>query len=138
MKHTKATLILTAALLLLFGACTTPPPVIPENLSQPEFFQRAQEEADNYRWDNSLLYYQVFLDRFPDDLPNVLAARYEIAFINYKKERYPEAKQGFQALLETYKDYPNPLSVPQWPRVLSQKLIKIIDEKTAVPPPAAK
>lgn len=123
-------LIFIAAAVLIPG-CKSAPPVIPDELSQPEFFQRAQEEADNYRWDNALLYYQTFLEQYPDDLFNVLAARYEIAFIHYKKELYPESKKLFQDLLETYKQFDNPLSVPQWPKVLSEKVLKKIEEKTA-------
>ncbi|GAB4221577.1 MAG: hypothetical protein Kow009_11480 [Spirochaetales bacterium] len=96
-----------------------------------QFFQRAQEESDNYRWDNALLYYETFLERYPNDLPNVLAARYEIAFIHYKKGQYAEAKKLFEELLETYKQFDNPLSVPQWPKVLAEKVLKKIEEKTS-------
>jgi outer membrane protein assembly factor BamD (BamD/ComL family) len=119
----------------IFSGCKSPPPVIPEDLSQPEIFQRAQEQADNNRWDNALSYYEAFLERFPDDLPNVLAARYEIAFIQYKKEQYVESKKLFSELLETYKTFDNPLAVPQWPKVLAEKLVKKIDEKIIVFPP---
>jgi len=124
-----------------FTACTSPPPVIPEGLTQMQFFQRAQEESDNYQWDNALVYYETFLERFPDDTPNVLAARYEIAFIHYKKGQYEESKKLFLDLLETYKKFENPLAVPQWPRILAEKVLKKIEEKTKLenigknPPP---
>lgn len=95
-----------------------------------QFFQRAQEESDNYRWDNALFYYKTFLERYPDDLPNLLAARYEIAFILYKKEQYAESKKLFEELLETYKKFDNPLSVPQWPKVLAEKVLRKIQERT--------
>lgn len=117
--------------LLFLGSCSSTPPVIPEGLTPMQFFQRAQEESDNYRWDNALLYYKTFLERYPNDLPNVLAARYEIAFILYKKEQYAESKKLFEELLETYKKFENPLSVPQWPRVLAEKVLRKIQEKTA-------
>ncbi len=116
--------------LLVLGSCSSTPPVIPEGLTPMQFFQRAQEESDNYRWDNALLYYKTFLERYPDDLPNVLAARYEIAFIHYKKEQYAESKKLFEELLETYKKFENPLAVPQWPRVLAEKVLRKIQEKT--------
>jgi outer membrane protein assembly factor BamD (BamD/ComL family) len=121
--------------IFILSGCTSPPPVIPEDISQPEIFQRAQEQADNNRWDNALIYYRTFLERFPDDLPNVLAARYEIAFIQYKKEQYQESKKLFSELLETYKTFDNPLAVPQWPRVLAEKLLKKIEEKIIILPP---
>lgn len=117
-------------LALAFSSCSSTPPVIPEGLTPMQFFQRAQEESDNYRWDNALLYYRTFLERYPDDLPNVLAARYEIAFILYKKEQYAESKRLFEELLETYKKLENPLSVPQWPKVLAEKVLRKIQERT--------
>ena len=136
-KQKKILRVFLPAILAVFvlSGCTSVPPVIPEDLSQPEFFQKAQEQADNNRWDNALLYYETFLERFPDDLPNVLAARYEIAFVQYKKERYQESKKLFSELLDTYKSFDNPLSVPQWPRVLAEKLVRKIDEKIIILPP---
>ncbi|MFQ3619366.1 MAG: hypothetical protein SNJ78_00335 [Spirochaetales bacterium] len=128
---------------ILFGiilpSCTSAPPIIPEGLTPMQFFQRAQEETDNYRWDNALLYYQTFLERYPNDLPNGLAARYEIAFIHYKKGLFAESRRLFEELLETYKGFENPLAVPQWPKVLSEKVLRKIQEQTAprgrTPPP---
>lgn len=119
-------------LLMVLGSCSSTPPVIPEGLTPMQFFQRAQEESDNYRWDNALLYYKTFLDRYPEDLPHVLAARYEIAFILYKKEQYAESKKLFEELLETYKQFENPLAVPQWPRVLAEKVLRKIQDKTSL------
>jgi outer membrane protein assembly factor BamD (BamD/ComL family) len=118
-------------LLSFFISCSSTPPVIPEGLTPMQFFQRAQEESDNYRWDNALLYYKTFLERYPNDLPNVLAARYEIAFILYKKEQYAESKKLFEELLDTYKKFDNPLAVPQWPKVLAEKVLRKIQERTA-------
>ncbi len=117
-------------LLWALNSCSSTPPVIPEGLTPMQFFQRAQEESDNYRWDNALIYYRTFLERYPNDLPNVLAARYEIAFILYKKEQYAESKKLFEELLDTYKKFENPLSVPQWPKVLAEKVLRKIQEQS--------
>lgn len=121
---------LILALFVLSAGCKTVPPVIPEDLTAAQIFQKAQEAADSRRWDNSAVYYRTFMERYPDDLPNILAARYELAFIEYKKGNYEEATKGFQDLLDDYGKIENQLTVPQWPRVLSEKLIGIIEEKT--------
>jgi len=129
MKEKIRTFGLFVVILLAMAACKSAPPVIPEDLSPPEYFQRAQEEADKYEWDNALVYYRTFLERYPDDFVNGLFARYEVAFVLYKKQEYQESKKLFQELLDSYKKIPNPLSVPQWPKVLSEKLVQKIDQK---------
>lgn len=118
-------LFITALVLL---ACQTEPPEIPENLSQPEFFQRAQDAADENNWEVALHYYETFLQRYPEDEANRIAAEYEIAFIHYKMEEYDTSKRLFQEILGQYEeDEDNAL--PEWPRILSEKLVDRIDEE---------
>ena len=111
------------------GGCSSGPPVVPDELTPLQFFQRAQEESENANWDNAIYYYQTFLDRFPDDLENCAAARYEIAFIHYKKGDYEKALAGFQEVVDFY-DTPNlPATFLLWPRAMSLKLIKVVEGK---------
>lgn len=120
------------ALFILCG-CSSGPPIIPEDLSVLQFFQRAQEETEDEDWENALYYYETYIDRHPDDLANVMAARYEIAFINYKQEKYQEAVAGFREILAFYEETPPALGFPLWPRVLSKKMIETIEAKTESP-----
>jgi outer membrane protein assembly factor BamD (BamD/ComL family) len=121
--------------LAILAGCSSGPPVIPEDLSVLQLFQRAQEETDYNEWENALVYYRTFIERHPEDLPNVTAARYEIAYINYKQENYAEAAKGFQELLDFYEKTNNlPLSFPLWPRVLSQKVMQTMKDKGVLPP----
>ena len=129
MDGKKIAFVLVVAVLSLLGACKTVTPVITDDMTAPEFFQKAQEESDNYRWDNALVYYRAFLEKYPEDPINGIFANYEIAFILYKKQEYKESKKLFQEILESYKNLPNPLAVPQWAKVLSEKLIVKIDQK---------
>jgi outer membrane protein assembly factor BamD (BamD/ComL family) len=103
-------------------SCQTGPPVISPDLLPAEFFQKAQEEADNYNWDNALAFYTEFLERFPEDEPNVIAAEYEIAFIYYKKGDTDSAKSKFSAVIQKYEDGVGP-AVPDWPLVLAKQLL---------------
>lgn len=89
---------------LVLTACQSTPDTIPEGLSQAELFQRAQEAYFDNNFEAARLYYETFLDRYPDDTENRIAARYEIAFIYYKEGRLDEAEQRFQSILERYAD----------------------------------
>jgi outer membrane protein assembly factor BamD (BamD/ComL family) len=110
-------------------ACSSGPPVIPDELTPLQFFQRAQEESEGEYWDNAIYYYQTLLERFPDDLENCVAARYEIAFTYYKKGNYEKALAGFQEVVDFYDDPNLPSTFLLWPKVMSLKLIKIVEDK---------
>mgnify|MGYP006304318811 FL=1 len=103
MSISKLTLM-TAAVVVLFVACeSVPEPAeIPQDLSTQEYFQTAQEAVDQRHYETALVYYRTFLDRYPDDTENRIAARYEIAFLHYKMEDYDTAKRLFEELLARY------------------------------------
>jgi outer membrane protein assembly factor BamD (BamD/ComL family) len=128
-SHIPFFLLIFAGGFFVLASCKSAPPVIPDDLSALQFFQRAQEETDNNNWDNALIYYKTFLERYPDDKPNVISAQYEIAFINYKKGDYAESQKGFQEILDFYENSPPALDFPLWPKILSQKLIETVKEK---------
>jgi len=116
-------LLLIFVTLVIFASCNTTPDQIDENLTPPEFFQYAQEavvEHNDYK--TALIYYQTFIERFPEDLANVVAAEYEIAFIHYKKKDYETARQQFTSLLARY-DSEDSARLPRWPAVLAEKLL---------------
>lgn len=92
-------------------------------------FQRAQEAADRNQWDLALRYYREFSQRFPEDRGAIMEAEYEIAFISYKQRDYTEARQRFLAILATYEEDTSG-SLPEWPRVLANRLLEIIAERT--------
>ena len=131
--------VLLGSSLALTG-CSSGPPVIPEDLSVLQFFQRAQEETENREWENALYYYKTFIERNPDDLPNVTAARYEIAFIQYKQKDYTNAAKDFRELLDFYEKTDLPLSFPLWPKVLARKVMQTMKDRGFLPEedPAAK
>lgn len=95
-----------------------------------EMFQRAQEAVDRERWETALRYYREFIQRFPDDRGAIMEAEYEIAFIAYKQGDYDVARDRFEKILLAYEE-DRTGQLPEWPRVLSERLIEIIDERTA-------
>lgn len=120
----KRPLFLLVASLAVLG-CATVPTEIPDDLSQAELIQRAQESADLENWDAAQEYYQAVLDRFPQDRVATVTAIYEIAFIDYKKGDLEEAGSGFERLLGMY-DFEGDV-LPAWPKVLAEKLMEEIN-----------
>jgi outer membrane protein assembly factor BamD (BamD/ComL family) len=110
---------------VLIASCSSGPAEIPSDLTAEELIQRAQEASDRNRYSLSLRYYEAILERFPNDLGNVCAAEYEIAFIHYKEKKYPEAKDEFTALLARYED-PDEEILPQQFKILSAKILEKI------------
>lgn len=119
-------LILLGSLILV--GCESVPTQIPKGLSQAELFQRAQDAAEKSNWQTALVYYQTFLDRFPDDAQNGVAAKYEIAFIHYRLGKLKLAQQQFTDVLKMY-TADNADQLPQWPKVLADDITKKIDAR---------
>mgnify|MGYP001051782180 CR=1 FL=1 len=119
-----------AVVALALLSCQSVPTDIPEDLTQAELVQQAQESADQENWDAALAYYQAVLDRFPQDKVASVTAQYEMAFIEYKRGSTEVAEDGFQQVVAVY-DFESE-SLPQWPRVLSERLLeKIASEREA-------
>ena len=131
-KKSYALCIVLAGVLAFIG-CSSGPPVIPEDLSVLQFFQRAQEETENREWDNALFYYRTFIERNPNDIPNITAARYEIAFIQYKQRNFTNAARDFRELLNFYETTDLPLNFPLWPKVLARKVLETMRNRGVLP-----
>lgn len=130
--RSRAALVLILVVVAALTACRTAPVVIGPELTRAELFQRAQEAFDQDRYEVALQYYNAVVERFADQ-PGVRAeAEYEIAFIAYKQEEYEQALALFQALLERYRSEPEG-SLPEWPRVLSVRLVETIEDRLASP-----
>jgi outer membrane protein assembly factor BamD (BamD/ComL family) len=118
MKRLCLILIVVVALL----GCRTVPTDIPEDLTQAELIQLAQDATDQENWDAAQAYYRAIVDRYPEDGPGVATARYEIAFTEYKRGDYEEAERLFEELLGMY-DFQGD-ELPAWPRVLANRVLE--------------
>ncbi len=112
---------------LLLLACRTVPTDIPEDLTQPELIQLAQQAADQENWAAALAYYQAIVERYPEDRTAIAIARYEMAFIEYRRGDLAAAETRFEELVAMYDD--DSSSLPAWPLVLSQRIVGRIEEE---------
>jgi outer membrane protein assembly factor BamD (BamD/ComL family) len=103
-------------------------PDIKDDTTAAEIVQRAQEASDRNRYKLAMQYYELILERFPDDIDMVCTAEYEIAFIHYKQRRYEIAREGFNALLERY-DTPDEVLLPLQYKRLATIVLERMAEK---------
>ena len=117
-----------AVLAALAVSCVSSAPiVIPDNLTAAELIQRGQEASDKNRYNVSVQYYEAILERFPNDIDNVIAAEYEIAFIHYKQKNYTQAKTELNQVLAHY-NVPDQELLPAQYKILSNIVLGKIKE----------
>ncbi len=111
-----------AALVLALASCASAPEAVPPDLDASTLVQRAQEAADDDKWDTAILYYEALKERFGADPALLAASLYEIAFVEYKRGNTDEARRLFTELLALYAGAP-PGAYPDRFRVLAEKLL---------------
>ncbi len=125
--HQRALLAISLVASALLAGCATAPEDVPDDLSAPEMFQRAQEAVDSQNFATAEAYYEAALERFEDDAEVTAIAQYEIAFIHYRRGEYDKAEEGFRELLERYEA--GEPGLPEWAEVLSRHLLDRIEER---------
>ncbi|MDR2070265.1 MAG: tetratricopeptide repeat protein [Treponema sp.] len=113
---------------MLLSACHSGPVAVKADTSPAEIVQRAQEASDKNRYNQALEYYEIILERFPDDIDMVCTAEYEIAFIHYKQRKYDLAREEFNALLERYDSPDEVLLPPQYKRLAAIVLERMAEK----------
>jgi outer membrane protein assembly factor BamD (BamD/ComL family) len=116
----------------LISACGTSSVNISHDLSPAELIQRAQEATDRNRYNTALQYYQALYDRNRNNIDLVITSEYETAFIHYKQKKYQQSREEFNAILKYY-DSPDAELLPQQFKVLSNIVLKRIEEKENEP-----
>ncbi|MCL2293736.1 MAG: hypothetical protein FWC36_02565 [Spirochaetes bacterium] len=116
---------------LLLSGCRSTPRDIPDDLHPEEFFRNAQNAVDTWRnFNRAISYYEEFMRRFPDMKGKVIEAEYGIAFIHFRKGNFEEAERRFLLILERYQS-PERIHFPEWPRVLSEKVLETMQQRSA-------
>jgi outer membrane protein assembly factor BamD (BamD/ComL family) len=115
------------AIALLFSACASNVK-IGEELSPAELIQRANEAMDRNRYKVAIQYYEALRDRNQSYIDLVITAEYHIAFIHYKQNKFGQARDELNSVLEYYKETDAEL-YPQHFKRLSEIVIKTIDDK---------
>jgi len=120
--------VLCVAALISAAGCATAGSEIPEDLEPIGYFQQAQKiAADKGNYPLAIRYYQTFIEKYPDDLQRIVMAKYEIAFLNYKRGKYNLSMQQFDELL-TYYENEGSTVLPRWPKILAEKVQENIRE----------
>jgi outer membrane protein assembly factor BamD (BamD/ComL family) len=116
-------------LVILAAGCASGPANVSDTATPAELEQRAQEASDRNRYRQSLGYYELILERFPDRIEYVCAAEYEIAFIHYKQKKYEASESELRKLLARYDGPDSELLPPQY-RILANIVIaKVVERK---------
>jgi outer membrane protein assembly factor BamD (BamD/ComL family) len=110
------------------AGCASGPANVSDTITPAELVQRAQEASDRNRHNQSLGYYGIILERFPDRIDYVCAAEYEIAFIHYKQKKYELAESEMRKLLARY-DSPEAELLPPQYRILTNIVLAAIEER---------
>jgi outer membrane protein assembly factor BamD (BamD/ComL family) len=121
---------LTALLLCVITAagCASGPANVGDTITPAELVQRAQEASDRNRHKQSLGYYELILERFPDKIDYVCTAEYGIAFLHYKQKKYDLSESELRKLLERYNSPDAELLPPQY-RILADIVIAAIEKR---------
>jgi outer membrane protein assembly factor BamD (BamD/ComL family) len=102
-------------------ACKTKAETIPEDLPKETYFKIGNELKNKNKYKEAIEYFEIVIDRFPDDMEIVLNAQYEIALIHYKMKEYKTALLLFDELIEAY-NAPDAAYFPRSFLVLAQKI----------------
>ena len=109
---------------LLLVSCYTLTTKIEMESPKEIYFKKGQEYSSRGQYKEAISTYELFIERFPDDVPYVYTARYEIGYTYYKSRKYPEAVKELTPLLSV------PFNAPAWIPVLSARTLESIEEKT--------
>jgi outer membrane protein assembly factor BamD (BamD/ComL family) len=124
-------------ILALFSACRTRIDTVDQDLTADQYFQKAIEATDSNNYRLAMAYYQVFLEKYPDDVSRGLWASYEVAFLHHKMGNDDRAIELFDELIARYENAPEDNDWPQGPLILAAKVKgNILAEKPAKESPS--
>jgi len=121
-------LLIMACVSVLFFSCASAPAPVPQDASAQKIIQLAQERYDAYDLNGAKYYYQILLDRFGSDPNYTMNAKYEMAFIEYKKGNKDKAIAAFKEIIARYDEADASSLSPTW-KVLSEKLLAELTAK---------
>lgn len=129
MKKILILIAISAVTATLFFSCSTVPAEVDMAMKEEMFFKNAQEAMDQNRYNVALYYYEVYLVRYPENHHKTIGAEYERALIYYKMKDYEYSKALFEQVLDNYENSPFAVMYPERYRILSEKILALIDEE---------
>ena len=128
MKHislSKLSLILlAAAAILLFTSCQSVPTDVPENLTKADLIQLAQDSYDGGNTAASKYYYELIIERFPDDPSAYIIAKFEIAHLYVKDKDYKSAQPLLEEIVSFYENPEIAATLPEYLKLAKIDLAK--------------
>ncbi|NCN05181.1 MAG: hypothetical protein GW949_06090 [Spirochaetales bacterium] len=107
----------------MFMGCATVPTEVPQDLTSPELFQRAQEYSDSGNQEAALVYIDAIMERFVQEPLTYITAQYHRALYLQKAKETNMAIGAYQTLLSRYDAE---TGLPEWIRTLAtQKLAEL-------------
>ncbi len=124
----KITLKIMIFLMPLFiFSCHSIPETVDESWTAEMFFNQAQEASDQGHYSIALFYYEVFLIRYPEDYPKVMAAKYERALLHKRLKAKKLAITELKEILDTYKTSSLISLYPPRYQILAQKVLDSLE-----------
>lgn len=127
MRHTsltKTALILLLAALLLITSCQSVPKNVSEDLTKEELIQHAQDSYEDGNRKAAEYYYNLVIERFPDDINSCIEAKFEIAHIFVKEGDYNKARPILEEIIASFDDPAVASSIPEYLKLAKLDLAK--------------
>lgn len=132
MKHIKKTSLLLILISLLtcivLTSCQTVPKDIPNDLSEEQLIQLAQNSYDKGNTKAAEIYYETIIMRYGSNINSLIAAKYEIAHLKVKANNWKEAKPLLEEIIALYNTDSTGLP-PEYKKLAELDIAKIPQEK---------
>ncbi len=125
--------VLLVVIALFASSCKTVPKKseIPKNLSIHELSLRGQNELDRNNYAAAVVYYEVIIERYRNNMRYVTAAEYEIAHIRVKQKNWRTARRLLERIIARYNGSGG-ASLPAEYLVLAQNDLKrVLEEQSS-------
>ena len=110
MRHTSLTkttlILLLAAILILFTSCQSIPKDVPEDLTEADLIQLAQDSYEEGNIKAAEFYYETIIERFADNQSACIIAQFEIAHIRIKEGNFKDARPLLEDIIESFDENP--------------------------------
>lgn len=135
MKKSLLTILASLFAVALLVSCQSIPENVPDDITEAEIIQNAQECFDLGNNKGAIFYYELLINRYGEDIRNIIVAKYEIAHIYIKSEKWDEAEVLIDEALAFYDDNPETddgttvLLPPEYKKLLDHDKARVLENK---------
>ena len=117
-----------AAALTFYSCESTDKQALPDDITDREIIQLAQNAIDKNKKDLAEYYYKVLLQRYGNYTYDYVEGRFELAHLYLKQKKYDQAVPMLEEILEIY-DTSTPGSLPGEYKILAKLDLEKVPEK---------